>query len=59
MERGCVEDQPQPVKHAEALVNSEGLRLVEDDTVVSHFLSEVQLILFICFGAPSYPLHRR
>jgi hypothetical protein len=32
MERGCVEDQPQPVNHAEALENSEGLRLVEDDT---------------------------
>jgi hypothetical protein len=30
MERGCVEDQPQPVKHAEALENSEGLRLVEE-----------------------------
>jgi hypothetical protein len=29
---GCVEDQPQPVNHAEALENSEGLRLVEDDT---------------------------
>jgi hypothetical protein len=27
-----VQDQPQPVKHAEALENSEGLRLVEDDT---------------------------
>jgi hypothetical protein len=32
MERGCVEDQPQPV-NAEALEDSEGLRLVEDDTV--------------------------
>jgi hypothetical protein len=32
MERGCVEDQPQPAKHAEALANSGGLRLVEDDT---------------------------
>jgi hypothetical protein len=38
MERGCVEDQPQPVKHAEALENSVGLRLVEDDTVaLRHF----------------------
>jgi hypothetical protein len=38
MERDCVEDQPQPVKHAEALENSEGLRLVEDDTVsLRHF----------------------
>jgi hypothetical protein len=24
MERGCVEDQPQPVKQAESLENSEG-----------------------------------
>jgi hypothetical protein len=38
MERGCVQDQPQPVQHAEALENSEGLRLVEDDTAaLRHF----------------------
>jgi hypothetical protein len=38
MERGCVEDQPQPVKHAEALENSEGLRLLKDDTdALRHF----------------------
>jgi hypothetical protein len=38
MERGSVEDQPQPVKHAEALENAEGLRLVEDDTAaLRHF----------------------
>jgi hypothetical protein len=40
MERGCVEEQPQPDKHAEALVNSGGLRLVEDDTAaLRHFSS--------------------
>jgi hypothetical protein len=32
MERGCVEDQPQPVKHAESLENTKDLRLAEDDT---------------------------
>jgi hypothetical protein len=35
MERGCVEDQPQPVKDAEALENSKALRLIEDDGRVS------------------------
>jgi hypothetical protein len=35
MERGCVEDQPQPVNHAEALESTKGLRLVEDDTVAA------------------------
>jgi hypothetical protein len=38
MEPGCVGDQPQPVKHAESLENTKGLRLVEDDTVaLRHF----------------------
>jgi hypothetical protein len=32
MERGCVEDQPQEVKHPKSLVNSRALRLVEDNT---------------------------
>jgi hypothetical protein len=27
MERGCVEDHPQPVEHGESLEDSEGLRL--------------------------------
>jgi hypothetical protein len=38
MERGCGQDQPQPVKHAEALEKFRGLRLVEDDTAaLRHF----------------------
>jgi mono/diheme cytochrome c family protein len=49
MERGCVEDQPQPVKHAESLEKSEGLRLAEDDTAAlrnfSNRLSEIQALV--------------
>jgi hypothetical protein len=38
MGRGCVEDQPQQVKHSESPVNSKALRLVEDETaVLRHF----------------------
>jgi hypothetical protein len=38
MERGCVEDQPQQVKHSESPENSKALRLVEDNTAaLRHF----------------------
>jgi hypothetical protein len=37
MVRGCVEDQPQQLKHSESPENSKALRLVEDDTMLRHF----------------------
>jgi hypothetical protein len=48
MERGCVEDQPQPVRHAESLENSEGLRLVENDTAaLRHFSNRLLAIMMM------------